>query len=50
VVFGKEREMTVEQLSSLLAVVVLFMLRLALPVAFTWLLGQVLRRVAPRPA
>jgi hypothetical protein len=42
--------MTVEQLSSLLAVAVLFILRLALPVTLTWLLGRVLRRVAPQPS
>ncbi len=40
--------MTVEQLSSLFAVVLLFVLRLALPVTLTWLLGQVLHRVAPQ--
>ena len=42
--------MSVEELSSLFAVVVLFILRLALPVTLTWLLGQVLRRVAPQPS
>jgi hypothetical protein len=42
--------MTVEQLSSLFAVTLLFILRLALPVILTWLLGQLLRRVAPQPS
>jgi len=40
--------MNLEQISSVLAVVVLFSLRLAVPVGLTWMLGQLLRRVAPQ--
>jgi hypothetical protein len=42
--------MLVEQMSDLLAVVVLFALRLVVPYLATWLFGQVLRRLVPTPS
>lgn len=40
--------MSIDQLSSVLAVIVLLGARFVVPVTLTWLLGQILRRVAPQ--